>query len=166
MHLQTFWATVLSFVSWKLLFTFSVFFHGSWQCIACSSLHEAVTSANGTRFDHCLLHQDCTRQNHVNLLLISKITEQDQTGSFFRVLPRGTGISLKCAVPSFAVLETRSCAGTPWPIRVVTLQSYIRVFWPSLCCMKTSEARDAIPAKYVVCWMNLPAALLGKGFCG
>lgn len=47
-------------------------------------------------------------------------------------------------LPCFALLETRSSAGTPWPIKSVTLQSYIRTFWPSLCCMKTSEAHDAI----------------------
>lgn len=86
---------MLLFVSWNssslLLFFpwFLTMHHLQFPSLSCSQCNES-------EFDNCLLHQDSTRQNHLNPQLISKVTEQDQTASFFLVLSHGTGIPYKC----------------------------------------------------------------------
>lgn len=143
-HLQTFWTTVLSFVSWKLIVTFSGF------AIVPENVSLLVSSMKlfpgpmglGLIVAYCV--KTAQGKNHINPPLISKNNEQGQTGSFFFVLLCSTGIVLKCTVcppvchPRDNTLHWDSLAN-----RMVTLQSYIRSFWCSLCCVKALEAHDA-----------------------
>lgn len=68
-------------------------------------------------------------KNHVSPPLISKITGQGQIGSFFPCFMTWHWNFLEMCSPPFGILDTRSCAGTPWPIKVVTLQSYSGTFF-------------------------------------
>lgn len=135
----------------SLLLFYFIFF-SPWFLTTCH-LEFPLWSCHQCQRD-CFIIAYCinTAQSSVNPLLVSKITKQGQTGSFS--LFYYVALALPCS------------AGTLWPVREVMLWSYSRIFGPSLCCVKTWEARGAIPAKRMVCWINLPAALHGRAFCG
>lgn len=90
--------TVLSFVSWKLIVTFSGF------AIVPENVSLLVSSMKlfpgpmglGLIIAYCV--KTAQGKNHINPPLISKTNEQGQTGSFFFVLLCSTGIVLKCTV--------------------------------------------------------------------
>lgn len=158
---------MLSFVTWKLPF---FFFSGFvFPMLPSSALlgpppWSALTRADGTTFHHCLSHQDCTKQHQPSADLQNHCARSDW---LFFPLFYHMALELPWNARSpFAILGTRSGAGTPWPMKEVMLCNYFRIFWPSFCCVKTSEARRAILAKCTVYWINLHAAWQGRGFCG
>lgn len=166
-HLQTFWMTVLSFVSWKLIVTFSGF------AIVPENVSLLVSSMKlfpgpmglGLIIAYCV--KTAQGKNHINPPLISKTNEQGQTGSFFFVLLCSTGIVLKCTVcppvchPRDKTLHWNSLANKNGDLAKLHQEFLMQL----VLCEGLRGSWCRIPDKYMVCWMNLPAALLGRGFC-
>lgn len=96
--------TVLFFVRWKLMFSLFLFF--PW----CLTMHHlqfpplSCSQCNESKFDNCLLHPDCTRQNHLNSPKSLNETELSHFSLFYHMALEFPINLILC----FAVLETKS----------------------------------------------------------
>lgn len=72
-------------------FNFFVFFSMTMHHLHFSPL--SWSQCSESKFDNCLLHPDCTRQNHLNP---PKSLSKTKLSHFFLVLLHGTGIPYKC----------------------------------------------------------------------